>query len=109
MNVCGCVVHNICADLNLGHVRDATKQVVPSWAKDIGLAGSKIPVAMDFHSDRFSGDILALHVRNDGGAGSGGEQYLASFWRIYNELLENEPGVLETMAEANWPFELKQK
>lgn len=63
---------------------------------------------MDFHSDRFSGDILALHVRDDGGL-IGGEQYVASFWKIYNELLENEPAVLETMARASWPFELKQK
>ncbi|KAF2036378.1 Clavaminate synthase-like protein [Setomelanomma holmii] len=93
----------------LGHVRDATKEKVPLWAKDIGLAGSKITAAMDFHSDRFSGDVLALHVRNDGGAGSGGEQHLASFWKIYNELLEKDPEVLETMAEADWPFELKQK
>jgi hypothetical protein len=93
----------------LGHVRDATKESVPIWAKDIGLAGSKITAAMDFHSDRFSGDVLALHVRNDGGIGSGGEQYIASFWKIYNELLENDPEVLETMAEADWPFELKQK
>lgn len=64
---------------------------------------------MDFHSDRFSGDIIALHVRNDGGVGTGGEQYVASFWKIYNYLLEKEPAVLETMATPNWPFELKQK
>lgn len=97
------------ANQTLSHVRDATKESVPVWAKDIGLAGSKITAAMDFHSDRFSGDILALHVRNDGGAGSGGNQYVASFWKIYNELLRTEPEVLETMAEADWPFELKQK
>lgn len=97
------------ANQTLSHIRDATKEVVPVWAKDIGLAGSKITAAMDFHSDRFSGDILALHVRNDGGADVGGGQYIASFWKIYNELLEAEPEVLETMAEADWPFELKQK
>ncbi|KAF1929362.1 Clavaminate synthase-like protein [Didymella exigua CBS 183.55] len=97
------------ANQTLSHVRDATKEVVPAWAKDIGLAGSKITAAMDFHSDRFSGDILAMHVRNDGGSGTGGGQYVASFWKIYNELLRTEPGVLETMAEADWPFELKQK
>lgn len=97
------------ANQTLSHVRDATKESVPVWAKDIGLAGSKITAAMDFHSDRFSGDILALHVRNDGGAGKGGNQYVASFWKIYNELLRTEPEVLETMAEADWPFELKQK
>jgi hypothetical protein len=48
-------------------------------------------------------------VRNDGGASSGGEQFISSFWKIYNELLETDPAVLETMAAANWPFELKQK
>jgi hypothetical protein len=63
---------------------------------------------MDFHSDRFSGDILALHVRDDGGA-EGGEQFVTSFWNIYNELLDTDPMVLETLSEANWPFELKQK
>lgn len=97
------------ANQTLSHVRDATKEAVPVWAKDIGLAGSKITAAMDFHSDRFSGDILALNVRNDGGEGVGGGQYVASFWKIYNELLKTEPDVLETMAEADWPFELKQK
>lgn len=97
------------ANIRLGHVRDATKEKVPDFANGIGLAGSKIPVAMDFHSDRFSGDILALHVRNDGGAGNGGEQFVVSFSKIYNELLEKDPEVLETMAEADWPFELKQK
>ncbi|KAL5114852.1 hypothetical protein ACEQ8H_007281 [Pleosporales sp. CAS-2024a] len=97
------------ANQTLSHVRDATKEIVPVWAKDIGLAGSKITAAMDFHCDRFSGDILALHVRNDGGANTGGEQYVASFWKIYNELVEHDPEVLETMAEPNWPFELKQK
>lgn len=97
------------ANQTLSHVRDATKQAVPKWAKDIGLAGSKITAAMDFHSDRFSGDVLALHVRNDGGADNGGRQYVTSFWRIYNELLMTDPEVLETMAEADWPFELKQK
>jgi hypothetical protein len=97
------------ANQTLSHVRDATKEKVPVWAKDIGLAGSKITAAMDFHSDRFSGDVLAMHVRNDGGADAGGEQYVVSFSKIYNELLEKDSEVLETMAEADWPFELKQK
>ncbi|KAF1944184.1 Clavaminate synthase-like protein [Clathrospora elynae] len=96
------------ANQTLSHVRDATKEPVPVWAKDIGLAGSKITAAMDFHSDRFSGDVIALHVRNDGGADAGGEQYVVSFCKIYNELLEHDPEVLETMAEPTWPFELKQ-
>lgn len=97
------------ANQTLSHIRDATHDVVPAFAKDIGLAGSKITAKMDFHSDRFSGDILALHVRDDGGAGSGGEQYVSSSWKIYNELLHTDPDVLETLATPNWPFELKQK
>ncbi|KAH9875242.1 hypothetical protein J1614_004733 [Plenodomus biglobosus] len=97
------------ANQTLSHVRDATKDAVPVWAKEIGLAGSKITVAMDFHSDRFSGDVLALHVRNDGGAMAGGQQFVVSFAKIYNELLVCDPEVLETMAEPDWPFELKQK
>ncbi|KAF2272940.1 Clavaminate synthase-like protein [Westerdykella ornata] len=97
------------ANQTLSHVWDATQVKAPAGAEGIGLAGSKVNVAMDFHSDRFSGDVLALHVRNDGGSGCGGEQYVASFWRIYNALLETEPEVLETMASADWPFELKQK
>jgi hypothetical protein len=97
------------ANQTLSHVLDATKKTVPDECKNIGLAGSKITAAMDFHSDRFSGDVIALYVRNDGGPDAGGEQFVASFSRIYNELLEKDPEVLETMAEPNWPFELKQK
>lgn len=97
------------ANQTLSHIRDATHDAVPKWAHGIGLAGSKITSAMDFHSDRFSGDILALHVRDDGGVDQGGDQYIASFHKIFNELLEMEPAVLETMADAQWPFELKQK
>jgi len=62
---------------------------------------------MEFHADRFSGDVLALHVRNDGASVGGGEQFVASFCRIYNELLDIAPDTLETLAAANWPFELK--
>lgn len=97
------------ANQTLSHVRDATHDQVPKWAKNIGLAGSKITVAMDFHSDRFSGDVLALHVRDEGEPGTGGEQFISSFSKIFNTLLETNPEVLETMATANWPFELKQK
>ncbi|KAF2202114.1 hypothetical protein GQ43DRAFT_414294 [Delitschia confertaspora ATCC 74209] len=91
------------------HVRDATHDAVPNWAKDLGLAGSKLTTAMEFHCDRFSGDVLALYVRDDGSAQGGGEQFVASFWRIYNELLATDPDVLETLSAADWPFELKER
>lgn len=115
------------ANQTLSHVRDATHDLAPAGFQPssspsssttssppppLGLAGSKLTSALDFHSDRFAGDVLALHVRNDGAATTapgGGTQYLASFWKIYNELLHTDPAVLETMAEPTWPFELKQK
>ncbi|EOA90590.1 uncharacterized protein SETTUDRAFT_174792 [Exserohilum turcica Et28A] len=97
------------ANQTLSHVLDATKKPVPAECRGIGLAGSKVTAAMDFHSDRFSGDVLALYVRNDGGPGAGGKQSVVSFARIYNELLQSDPEVLETLAEPDWPFELKKK
>lgn len=97
------------ANQALSHIRDATYDKVPAGAENIGLAGSKIPVKMEFHSDRFSGDVLALMVVNDGSSQKGGEQLVCSFSKIYNTLLETEPAVLETMAASDWPFELKQK
>jgi len=48
-----------------------------------------------------------MYVRNDGSEMAGGEQFVASFYRIYNELLRDAPGVLDTLAAENWPFELK--
>lgn len=96
-----------CTLTSTGHFRGAIYDIVPSWAKDIGLAGSKTMCAMNFHSARFPGDILALQVRGNGGA-HGGEQLVTSLWKVYNELLSTDPAVLEIMAEANWPFELNQ-
>jgi hypothetical protein len=47
-------------------------------------------------------DILALQVR--GQAASGGDQYVASFHSIYNELVETDPEVLEILAKDwDWP------
>ncbi|KAL5406041.1 hypothetical protein PMIN06_011243 [Paraphaeosphaeria minitans] len=54
------------ANITLAHIRDASKDKVLPGAERMGLAGSKLPIAMEFHSDRFSGDILAINVRNEG-------------------------------------------
>ena len=62
---------------------------------------------MDYHSDRYSGDIISMYLRNLGE--NGGDQYIASWSKIYNKLLKTVPEVLETMAAADWPFELKLK
>ena len=43
------------------------------------------------------GDIIAMYVRQN--AEVGGEQFIASFWSIYNQLMEESPETLRVMAE----------
>ncbi|KAF2760654.1 hypothetical protein EJ05DRAFT_536719 [Pseudovirgaria hyperparasitica] len=95
------------ANQTLSHIRDATRDKVLEGAEHIGLAGSKLPTAMEFHADRYSGDVLALYVRNTGGENNGGDQFLASFGAVYNEILATDPEVLDTLSVDNWPFEMK--
>ncbi|CAN9237568.1 unnamed protein product [Alternaria alternata] len=93
----------------LNHVINATKMQILEDCKGIGLAGSKVTSAIDFHSDRFSGDVIALYVRNDSGSSTRGEQFITSFPKIYDELLKRDPKVLETIVKPDWPFKLKKK
>ncbi|CAN9297506.1 unnamed protein product [Alternaria alternata] len=93
----------------LSHVINATKMQILEDCKGIGLAGSKVTSAIDFHSDRFSGDVIALYVRNDSGSSTRGEQFITSFPKIYDELLKRDPKVLETIVKPDWPFKLKKK
>ena len=47
-------------------------------------------------------DVLTLQVREK--PASGGEQYVASFYSIYNELSRNDPEVLAILAKDwDWP------
>ncbi|KAK6525861.1 hypothetical protein TWF281_010905 [Arthrobotrys megalospora] len=87
----------------LGHVRDATKDaVLPGDHRK--LAVSKYPEFLNFHTDVGLGDIVSLYTY--GMAATGGSQQLASFWRIYNELVEHRPDVLATLCQG-WPIEGK--
>lgn len=47
-------------------------------------------------------DILGLYVKEK--SLKGGEQYIASFWSIYNELMRTNPSILQTLArDWAWP------
>jgi Taurine catabolism dioxygenase TauD, TfdA family len=46
--------------------------------------------------------MLAFHIKDD--AASGGNQYFASLWTVYNKLMGDNPDVLATLAEDwEWP------
>jgi len=94
------------AGVTMGHIRDASHDNIPEIAKGVGLAGSKIPVALSFHADRFSGDILSLFVVDQGVDVGGGEQFVSSFWRMHQELLITAPDVLDTLKAETWPWEI---
>ncbi|KAF3284333.1 hypothetical protein TWF970_011552 [Orbilia oligospora] len=87
----------------LGHIRDATKDAILP-GDDRKLAVSKYPNFLNFHTDVGVGDILSLYTYQM--PSSGGSQRLASFWRIYNELVEHKPDVLATLCHG-WPIEGK--
>ncbi|PSN64619.1 Clavaminate synthase-like protein [Corynespora cassiicola Philippines] len=84
------------------HIRDAVLDGKPEGVDNSELDPAKQPHMMNFHAERFMADILALHVRKK--AVSGGEQYIASFPIIYNELMETDPEVLGILAKDwDWP------
>lgn len=91
------------AGLTLSHIRNATKDKLPQGFSPEQLRPSKRPEAMNFHSDTGAGDILAMYVK-DLQNHSGGTQYLASFWQIYNTLAKEAPHVLQTLASP-FPWE----
>lgn len=53
-----------------------------------------------FHTDK--GDIVALFALET--AAQGGTSKISSSWRVYNDLAENRPDLINTLAEP-WPFE----
>lgn len=57
----------------------------------------------NFHTDCDGGDITALYTLEI--AESGGTQHLASFWKVYNELIKTNPACVQTLAQ-NWRFEI---
>ncbi|KAL2267138.1 hypothetical protein VTJ83DRAFT_4415 [Remersonia thermophila] len=57
--------------------------------------------AQPFHADLC--DVLAMYALNT--AAVGGESYLASGAKIYNELARTRPDIIETLAKDDWIFD----
>ncbi|KAI9770132.1 MAG: hypothetical protein M1840_003582 [Geoglossum simile] len=66
------------------------------------LRPPELPVAMNFHTDADTGNILSMFTQNK--SQRGGIQHLSSFWHVYNTLAEEFPEVLATLAEE-WHWE----
>jgi hypothetical protein len=84
------------ADVMLSHIKDLSNTA------DKGNIGSPAytNVRQVFHTD--SGDIVSLFALST--AVQGGQSWLASSWRVYNELAETRPDLIHTLA-GDWPFE----
>lgn len=84
-------------DVVLTHIRDLTATV------DAAAIGAPAYTAdkQVFHTD--SGDVIALFAL--GAAAEGGESFLSSSWRVYNELAETRPDLVRTLAEP-WAADL---
>ncbi|KAI8711770.1 TauD domain-containing protein [Fusarium sp. LHS14.1] len=72
----------------------------------VNLRPPELPVKMDFHTDVDSGPILALFMEKK--SKYGGNQYLSSFWTIYNSLAKESPEVIRELA-SNWHWEMPDK
>jgi hypothetical protein len=57
--------------------------------------------AQPFHTDIC--DVLALYALNV--AAYGGESFLASSAKIYNELAKTRPDIIEVLAKDDWIFD----
>ena len=81
------------ADVVISHIKDlrSTPQRfsigAPAYTNDQQV----------FHTD--SGDIVSLFALSE--AAGGGRSQLASSWKVYNELAEQRPDLIKTLAE-NW-------
>ncbi|KPM43706.1 hypothetical protein AK830_g2896 [Neonectria ditissima] len=76
------------------HVCDV-KQRGDSIQEDVFLAPGNESIAVGFHSD--NGDNVSLYCWQT--ADEGGELYLSSAWKVYNELAFKYPAVLHVLAE----------
>ncbi|KAK4167462.1 hypothetical protein QBC43DRAFT_142238 [Cladorrhinum sp. PSN259] len=82
----------------LMHLRNARHSRTPQVERPTRYSNR----ASTFHTDTFC-DILALQTRNN--AQVGGTNLLASSWTIYNKLMEKDPGIVDLLAQPNWPFD----
>ena len=79
------------ADVVLAHIKDL------SQSEDASRIGAPAYTAdkQVFHTD--AGDVIALFALGE--AAQGGESYLSSSWRVYNELAATRPDLVRTLAE----------
>ncbi|KAK4183243.1 high-affinity methionine permease [Podospora australis] len=79
------------ADVVLAHIKDLTGLVdaskigAPAYTKDKQV----------FHTD--VGDVIALFALGE--AAEGGQSYLSSSWKVYNELAATRPDLIQTLSE----------
>uniref|UniRef100_A0A8H7K6Q5 TauD/TfdA-like domain-containing protein n=1 Tax=Bionectria ochroleuca TaxID=29856 RepID=A0A8H7K6Q5_BIOOC len=67
---------------------------------------NELTSSMDFHTDVDAGDILSLFTMRL--SKTGGQQYLTSFWSVYNDLAQHNPEVLQVLA-SDWRYEMKKQ
>ncbi|KAL2005154.1 hypothetical protein VTN00DRAFT_3004 [Thermoascus crustaceus] len=84
------------ADVVMNHIKDLS--TIGGNKERIG-APSYTADKQVFHTDE--GDIVSLFALST--AAEGGQSKLASSWRVYNELAETRPDLIQTLAEE-WPF-----
>ncbi|KAI0543751.1 hypothetical protein F4679DRAFT_590183 [Xylaria curta] len=84
------------ADVVLAHIKDLSSVID---ADRIGQPAYTTEKQV-FHTD--IGDIIALFALAE--SASGGESYLSSSWRVYNELASTRPDLIRTLAEP-WAFD----
>ncbi|KAJ9130962.1 Taurine catabolism dioxygenase family protein [Pleurostoma richardsiae] len=84
------------ADVVLAHIKDLTAQVN---AGSIGAPAYTTDKQV-FHTD--AGDVIALFALGE--AAEGGQSYLSSSWRVYNELAASRPDLIRTLADP-WAFD----
>lgn len=85
------------ADVVLAHIIDLTPKVSAAKIGSPAYTREK----QVFHTD--VGDIIALFALGE--AAEGGQSYLSSSWKVYNELAAARPDLIRTLSEP-WPFEM---
>ena len=75
----------------LAHIKDLTAHVD---ATNIGAPAYTADKQV-FHTD--AGDVIALFALGE--AAEGGQSYLSSSWKVYNELAATRPDLIRTLAE----------
>ena len=80
------------ADVVLAHIKDLTASVD---ASNIGAPAYTADKQV-FHTD--IGDIIALFALGE--AAEGGQSYLSSSWKVYNELAATRPDLIQTLSES---------